>query len=230
MRPLHPCAPTYPHTRSSEARLLHPRSCTLNANPEPSTQVIESGTQKQVLQTYTAMVEALKPALLEALQPSDLPLEAEVEPTKGRESIRSVGSGGVNFRKQSLAQVGDMLWVEGGEGGEGGGLLLVHGQWGGPGGIRRREGDTCVRVRMGALLSSSCVCRSRVDARRCPERAACILMLCPVRCARCRRLHPQRRSPPASPSLMARPRSLCRPRPPSSAPRCVAVSLHALAV
>ncbi|KAF5827953.1 hypothetical protein DUNSADRAFT_18464, partial [Dunaliella salina] len=33
--------------------------------------VIESGTHKQVLQTYTAMVDVLKPALMEVLQPDN---------------------------------------------------------------------------------------------------------------------------------------------------------------
>eukprot|EP00200_Dunaliella_tertiolecta_P008373 CAMPEP_0202378358 /NCGR_PEP_ID=MMETSP1127-20130417/17680_1 /ASSEMBLY_ACC=CAM_ASM_000462 /TAXON_ID=3047 /ORGANISM="Dunaliella tertiolecta, Strain CCMP1320" /LENGTH=812 /DNA_ID=CAMNT_0048976633 /DNA_START=173 /DNA_END=2611 /DNA_ORIENTATION=- len=55
--------------------------------------VIESGTQKQVLQTYTAMVDALKPALLEALQPSDLPLQQELEPARGaRSSMGCIGA------------------------------------------------------------------------------------------------------------------------------------------
>ena len=58
-------------------------------------QVIESGTQKQILQTYTAMVDALQPALLEASFSSDLPLHADVEGLKARGSLAgSMGSGG----------------------------------------------------------------------------------------------------------------------------------------
>ncbi|KAF5827954.1 hypothetical protein DUNSADRAFT_18464, partial [Dunaliella salina] len=33
--------------------------------------LVESGTQQQVLQTYTAMVDVLKPALMEVLQPDN---------------------------------------------------------------------------------------------------------------------------------------------------------------
>lgn len=76
-------APSPPHPFLRGALIARP-TCAPEARLPPTralmralAQVIESGTQKQVLQTYTAMVAALRPAMVEASLPATLLLHEQ---------------------------------------------------------------------------------------------------------------------------------------------------------
>lgn len=72
------------------------------------TQVIESGTQKQILTTYKALIDALEPVMREASLATDSAMQADADaagPLSGAyERLSSMGQMG--FNRLSLSQMG----------------------------------------------------------------------------------------------------------------------------